>query len=115
MSRPETAQDVAALTARVDRLEERLRRVQAAPPAVASTGQTPAPAAGTPPRSVPHPPAKPTPVERSSSEAPFESASAPVLAVVAPPLPPIDGLTLEAVQTAWPAAGARIRGEAGVA
>ena len=121
MCRPETAQDVAALTARVDRLEERLRRVQAAPPAVASTVQTPEPAAVTPLRSVPTPemkptptPAKSTPVERSSSEAPFESASAPVLAVVAPPLPPIDGLTLEAVQTAWPAAVARIREEAGM-
>ncbi|MBI5156863.1 MAG: DNA polymerase III subunit gamma/tau [Acidimicrobiia bacterium] len=119
MCRPETAQDVAALTARVDRLEERLRRVQAAPSVVAATVETPEPAAVTPLRSAtpekPTPtPARATPAGRSHSEAPFESAAAPPLAVVAAALPPIEGLTLEAVQTAWPAAVARIREEAGM-
>ena len=119
MCRPETAQDIAALAARIDRLEERLRRVQATPVAAAPS-LAPEPAAVTPLRSVPTPPAatpnppKATPVDRATAEAPFESAAAPVLAVAASPLPPISGLTLEAVQTAWPAAVARIREEAGM-
>ena len=116
MCRPETAQDVAALTARVDRLEERLRRVQSAPPA-APAAAAPEPAAVTPLRAVPPAPApevrslRPDPAE---SEEPFESAAAPIVVAAASPLPPITGLTLEAVQTAWPAAVARIREEAGM-
>ena len=115
MCRPETAQDVAALTARVDRLEERLRRVQgtvAAPVApVASVTPEPAPA----PPLGPVPKAEPPRRTAAKAEAPFEAVppSPVVVVVAASPREPITGLTLDAVQSAWPEVVARIRDEAG--
>ncbi|HEX5630740.1 MAG TPA: DNA polymerase III subunit gamma/tau [Acidimicrobiia bacterium] len=121
MCRPETAEDLAAVTARLDRMEERLRRVQSGG-AAAAASSAPEPAAPAP-LAVASPPAKPTagkaekkePARSEKAESPFESPPpsviTPAAAVVA--APPITGLTLEAVQTAWPEVVARIRDEAG--
>ncbi len=116
MCRPETAEDLAAVTARLDRMEERLRRVQGgvvAPAAPAAPEPTAAP-----PRAVASQPANPKAEKAKKAgkaEAPFESSPplviTPAAAVVA--APPITGLTLEAVQSAWPEVVARIRDEAG--
>jgi hypothetical protein len=120
MCRPETAQDVAALTARFDRLEERMRRMQgtvlpaaAAPPAAAS--ESPAPAAADSRSRARAPQQVIEPATKPAAEAPFESV--PVVVAAAPPMAPapapIEGLTLEAVQAAWPEVVAKIRDDAG--
>jgi DNA polymerase-3 subunit gamma/tau len=122
MCRPETAQDVAALTARFDRLEERMRRMQGAAVPAAAPGATiaadPEPAAAPSPRPNPAPsrsaPAA-KPAAEPHSEAPFESVVVvtAVTSPVVPTLPPITGLTIEAVEAAWPEVVARIRDDAG--
>ncbi len=117
MCRPETSEDLAALTARLDRVEDRLRRVQVTgvpsasttPSVVVTTPVQPELAAPTPPRATPAT-AKPRPT--AQAEAPFESV-APILVQVSSTLAPIAGLTLDVVQTAWPEVVAKIRDEVG--
>lgn len=123
MCRPETADDVAALVARIDRLEERLRRVQAG---------SPAPAADAAPASAPAPATAPAddgpkaePRRRAGQEAPAggttpspspaaEAPPPPAPAPAAPTGPAPEGLDVAAVESVWPAAVARVREDAGM-
>jgi len=105
MARPETAADTSSLAARVERIEERLRRA-------------PNPGAGGPPtEALPDldrgpAPARTAPVQ---ADAPFEVASAPEpppapsVVVTAPPAE----FDLGVVDEKWPSIVARIRDEAG--
>ncbi|MEK7252829.1 MAG: DNA polymerase III subunit gamma/tau [Actinomycetota bacterium] len=120
MCRPETSEDLAALTARLDRVEDRLRRVQvtgvptvsAAPPVVAASTVSSEATPPTPPRSTPAAAAA-KPRTTAKAEAPFESVTSPVLVQVSSTLAPITGLTLDVVETAWPEVVAKIRDEVG--
>ncbi len=105
LTRPETAFDSASLASRLDRVEEKMRR---------------SPAATTPT-------ATPTPqVEASAPLEMSEEAKPPVAAVAdvgdakapeapmeLPTAPPAEGLTLEGVETIWPALVARVRDDTG--
>ncbi len=110
LTRPETAADTGAIAARLDRLEERVRRLATAP----APDPSPAKAAA------PEPP-KATPPEQP--EAPFEAPEVAVTAddgepPAAPPAappetaPPPD-LDLAAVQSVWPALVTRVRDHTG--
>jgi len=143
LARPETSIDPASLASRLDRLEERVRRLGesslppvvppaeprrvarlAAPPPLASQPAVPEPAppesAGTaadpaeaegarraPAKPAETPGAPPTP---PAPAAPPSGEPAPAETAVPPPPP---GLTLAAVETAWPALLERVRRDAG--
>lgn len=117
MCRPETSGDLPAVIARMDRLEERLRRVQSAPPGPDPTPLQPEtrPAPAAPAVSEPGP-ALPVGTEEARPRLevvpPVESHGGPQHAPVASP--PVEGLDIDAVEAAWPAAIARIREDAGL-
>lgn len=119
MCRPETADDLPALVARIDRLEERLRRVQAGGP-VAEAATVPGAAVGgsaTPVAAVAQPEAPaPTPAPARDPVPARQPAPAPQApaAMVAPTGPAPASLDESAVEAIWPAAVARVRDEAGL-
>jgi DNA polymerase III subunit gamma/tau len=124
MTRPETATDAASLAGRLDRMEERLRRVgssgsdtsQTPVPAttkpVAATAGTPSPAPAAPP--VDSPKREPESAPEPEGVAPFEDAppQQALVEVPAPAAPPAE-FDLRVVDEKWPAIVARIRDEAG--
>jgi DNA polymerase-3 subunit gamma/tau len=113
MTRPETAEDTSSLSARLDRVEDQFRAMKRATPA-ASNGETAvdrAPAAEQAPvleRPALEPVAIDEPEAESEDDEPSPAAPAP-----APAAAPVEGLTLEAVDDAWPAIMAHVREEAG--
>lgn len=117
LTRPETSVDGASLASRLERLEERVRRLQ----------DTPAPGVAAPRPAAPLPPSAPFPVpgevaeseqveEAAGAEQPgppdeadaARSEDAPAPAVAAAPV------DLEAVDRAWPALTQAVRQDAGV-
>ncbi|HSL84095.1 MAG TPA: DNA polymerase III subunit gamma/tau, partial [Thermoanaerobaculia bacterium] len=125
--RPETATDPASLSARIDRLEGRIRLLREhgpaegspAPPAAAVPAQearrAPEPAISEPPPAPPAPaPAEGAPAPGGSGGETFASPAAPE----PPPAPeapaaPASGLDMEAVDAAWPQLVSLVRDEAG--
>ncbi len=110
LTRPETAADTGALAARLDRLEERVRRLATAPPKEPAPPEAPAsePAKAAPPRQpeapFEAPEAAPT---TADSELPAKPAAPPA---AAPPPPDLD---LATVQSVWPALVTRVRDTTG--
>jgi DNA polymerase-3 subunit gamma/tau len=114
MSRPETAADVASLTSRLDRLEDRMRRtpVPSPPPpppggGEASPPQADSPTAATRPSRQPEPSMPPT---RPDTGSRTPSAEASVAARAGRPGAVFD---MAAVDEKWPAVVAAVRDEAG--
>jgi len=123
MTRPETAADVASVAARVDRLEDRMRRAPQtpllpSPPAEGEEAGRRSPARGAEPvgrvatpDSMPTPDSTPTPGESALATdrpTPGDAAEAP-----SAPSPPSASFDLEAVDERWPAVVARVREESG--
>ena len=114
MSRPETASDVASVAARVDRIEDRMRRApQPPPPPAPPTGEAevgmdgPAPAKGSePPRRHRKENTVPPP-RRGAGAEPEPPAARPE------PMTPPAVFDLQGVDDKWPAVVARVRDEAG--
>ena len=108
MTRPETASDTGSLGARLDRFEEQLR-------ALKRTGLPTSPA----PERQESPEAGDGVVPSSATatgavdEADTEAEPAPEEVAAPQPAQPVSGLTLEAVDDAWPAIMAHVREEAG--
>jgi DNA polymerase-3 subunit gamma/tau len=122
LTRPETATDLASLLARMDRLEERVRRsldVQGGEPSRSPRPRTPAPEP--PPEPAALPEASPEPAEAPAGEpeaGPASGAAAPETATGEPGgavVPPREAaeVDLPAVETIWPALVARVRELAG--
>jgi DNA polymerase-3 subunit gamma/tau len=134
LARPETSLDAASLAARVDRLEDRLRRFQEQGPVAAA--DTPAPASPPKPIELPPEPApapapaarpleaeasEPAPPEQDEPAPEFDSIAAeavfeaPIVeAVEAAPQPtPVVDVDMAAIDALWPALVARVRDEAG--
>jgi len=117
MTRPETSEDASSLSARLDRMDDQLRALKrsapAAPPAGEAAGGGSA-AHGT--ETLLDRPATLTPVAEevpgaiSDEPAPEPPRSPPTAAA---PAAPAEGLTLDAVDDAWPAIMAHVREEAG--
>jgi DNA polymerase-3 subunit gamma/tau len=118
LTRPETATDAASLAARLERLEDRVRRLQAGPPpevrAAPETVEVPGPDPEEPParrraasEETDEPPAR----RREASEETGEDAVEPVEAREGDSASPVD---LAAVDRAWPALIQAVREEAGV-
>jgi DNA polymerase III subunit gamma/tau len=97
MTRPETAADVESLTARIDRLEDRVRRL-------AQTGPAPGPS-DDPPRREASPPVQP-------EAAPQQAGAEPSAEDEAPEMKPVD-VDLTDIVDRWPVVVARVREEAG--
>jgi DNA polymerase-3 subunit gamma/tau len=115
MCRPEVARDVSAVSARVDRLEERMRNlrgsVAAAEDRSARAGPQEEPAKEAKP-----PPAMEAAVDPAGGSQPEEVAESPTEALldVGPEATaPVDGLELSSVEDAWPVVTTRVRDEAG--
>ena len=114
LTRPETASDPAALSARLDRLEERQRRAPATPVRVDETpGSAPAAPLGAPtPKpatSVAQPQSEetaPAPVKRSRRS---QAATSPPPPRTVSPAPPRSDLNLESVNAVWPQLVAAVR------
>jgi DNA polymerase-3 subunit gamma/tau len=125
LTRPETAIDPASLGARLERVEDRFRRLAAAETSVAggeaatpqpgaarsATAQTPqAPAPGTDEQ----PQARRKAAPAARADAPFETpAAAPAGPVAKPPAAAVEGLDLAKVEAIWPVLVARVRDDAG--
>jgi hypothetical protein len=108
LTRPETSPDPLALTARVDRLEQRLRRLQQATP------PSPARSVPAPSKQVPAAPPESQPDAVAASSTPQETpepAPGPVDPEPAPAStqPPVEGLTVDQVEAVWPAIVAGVR------
>ena len=108
LARPEFALDAESLSTRLDRVEERLTRITTSPPSTLS----PAPSPAAEPLHEPSPdtslkakPRRRAPAVEAGSPAIGPPQSAPEVTKPAP----VEGLTLEQVQTVWPAllSGAR--------
>jgi hypothetical protein len=127
LARPETSIDPASLGARLDRLEDRMRRLgEAPPPPVVVAPETrraarmPEPEAPAAPAAVssgasepPGAEAKPRRVtKKAAAEGPGEPPAAPAAPPAAPGPPPAD-LDLAAVEAIWPALVERVRKDAG--
>ncbi|MBN2112972.1 MAG: DNA polymerase III subunit gamma/tau [Acidimicrobiia bacterium] len=136
LARPETSIDPASLASRVDRLEERVRRLgeSSLPPAMPvpeprrparqASAERGAPEPASPERAAaPTAPDEAKPAHRVAAKrgeapgapaAPDEPPSGEAApAEAAPPAPPPPGLSLAAVETAWPALLERVRRDAG--
>jgi DNA polymerase-3 subunit gamma/tau len=110
MARPETAADTVSLAARLDRVEERLRRAPPSfePPTPSAAGPSEVTQQATvPPREQAAPVTDDAPFEAAEPDLPTEESSQPQQAA-----PPAE-FDLEAVDQKWPAIVARIRDEAG--
>jgi DNA polymerase-3 subunit gamma/tau len=103
LTRPETAADPASLAARLDRVEETLKRSPAPKAATPPAAATPAPTATATGDADSH--AEPE-VDVVEQHDPEPAASAPLVAFV-------EGLTLEQVESVWPALVAQVRDAAG--
>ncbi len=111
ITRPETAQDSAALVARLDRLEELYRRMAAAPPPRAPAAPRPEaePAPTAPePKVAADAPFEPT----TTAEEPEETTDDPEPAPPPAAAPPAD-FDLDAFESVWPALVTRVRDHAG--
>ncbi len=109
LTRPETAAaDTGAMVARLDRLEERVRRLAAAPPPPPAAPAAEKPAKEPAPEQPDAPFAAP-----AATETPGDAE--PAAAPAAPPLPaqPPPSLDLAAVQSVWPALVTRVRDHTG--
>ncbi len=107
--RPETASDTGALAARLDRVEDRLRRLASAAPAQAAEREAPPPAAAAAPVSPSAPFAAASDEPKAEEEEPAPEAPP----EERPDLAPVEGLDLAAVETVWPALVTRVRDAVG--
>ena len=118
MTRPEMAEDTSSLGARLDRLEDQLRALRRS--GASAVGPEPERATTRAPEAVAEPADDPAPTETAQPDAAADDPAPepdPGPGVPASPeepaADPVVGLTLEAVDDAWPAIMAHVREEAG--
>lgn len=120
IARPETSIDAASLAARLDRLEDRMRHLANAARTPVETAPLPAASAAAPASPAAAPASDAGPARRSrrgAKETPTPAApTSPPARTVAPrqaEAPPATGLTLEALEQAWPELLECVRREVG--
>ena len=119
ITRPEVASDPASMTARLEHLEQRVKRMSAGVPTVATSPAAPIePSAAVAPEEKPEPvvteqtPAEPPTVPASEVEEPAQAVEQPASATVAPVSAPPDSgreVAFLDLQSAWPALVAGVR------
>ncbi len=113
LTRPETAGDPGSLAARIEALEQRIRRIGSSVPQVGSSPvpeDSPVPEATTPPEAVVVPD-EPSPRAEPEVESPRREQEA--VAAAAEEQPLIEGLTSSQFEAVWPALVGAVRDELG--